>query len=59
MNADPNSIVLMFILGWQGGTPEQVADTLGVNRSDIQNADYARMEDLMRLAQKVRNAQDN
>ena len=54
-NAVPNSIVLMFILGWQGGTIHQVAETLGVSVADIQNADYLRMEELMRLAQTKRN----
>jgi hypothetical protein len=53
MNAVPNSIVLMFILGWQGGTINQVAEVLHVKPGDIQNADYARMEELMRDAQEI------
>ena len=55
MNAVPNSLVLMFIVGWQDGTIHQIADALGVNTLDIQNADFARMEELMRIAQNVRN----
>ena len=51
MNAVPNSIVLMFIFGWQGGTVHQVAETLNVSVLDILNADFDRMQDLMRMAQ--------
>lgn len=51
MNAVPNAVVLMFILGWQGGTIHQVAEKLGVKASDIHTADYARMDELMRQAQ--------
>lgn len=54
MNSVPNSIVLMFILGGQGGTIHQVARELNCNPSDIANADYGRMEELMRQAQSIK-----
>lgn len=50
----PNSVVLMFVRGWQGGTDTQIAAELGVTREDIHGADYARMGELMRLAQAKR-----
>lgn len=54
-----NTEILMFIRGWQGGTVYQIATELGVTTLDIVNADYDRMQDLMRLAQSKRNDFDN
>lgn len=53
-NVMPNTHVLCFVLGWQGGTIHQVAKLLGVTTSDICNADYDRMGDLCRMAQEKR-----
>jgi len=50
-----NTEILMFVRGWQGGTVDQIAAELGVTTLDIINADYDRMQDLMRLAQSKRN----
>ncbi len=47
-----NTEILIFISGWQGGTINQIADFLGVTPIDIASADYDRMQDLMRLAQR-------
>lgn len=47
----PNSVVLMFVRGWQGGTIHEIAAELGVTTTDIQNADFDRMIELMRVAQ--------
>lgn len=47
----PNSIVLMFVRGWQGGTCTMIADELGVTCDDIESATNDRMGELMRLAQ--------
>jgi phenylacetate-coenzyme A ligase PaaK-like adenylate-forming protein len=52
--AVPNSVVLMFVRGWQGGTIHQIAAELGVTVQDILVADLDRMQDLMRLAQEKR-----
>lgn len=49
-----NTEILMFILGWQGGTVHQVAEVLGISTGTILNADYDKMQDLMRLAQRKR-----
>ena len=54
-NPVPNSVVLMFVRGWQGGTLHQIADELGVTTQDIQTADLDRMQNLMRLAQNKRS----
>lgn len=48
----PNSIVLMFVRGWQGGTIHQIAAELGVTPIEIERADMERMGELMRLAQQ-------
>lgn len=47
----PNTTALIFAMGYQGGTVHQVAGSLGVDVSDILNADADRMDDLLRLAQ--------
>lgn len=49
-----NAEILMFILGWQGGTIHDVATALGVSAYSIADADYEKMQDLMRSAQKIR-----
>lgn len=51
-----NTEILMFILGWQGGTIHQLADAMGVPNWRIMNATYDDMQDLMRLAQQKRAA---
>lgn len=52
MNAVPNSVVLMFVRGWQGGTIHQIARELDTTPTDIETADLDRMGVLMRLAQE-------
>lgn len=52
-----NTEILIFILGKQGGTVHQVAETLGVTASEIINANYDKMQDLARAAQ-VRRTQE-
>jgi len=47
-----NTEILMFIVGWQGGTLKQLASHLKVAEDEILSADYAKMQDLMRLAQR-------
>jgi len=49
-----NTEILMFIVGWQGGTVHQLAKHLGVTDREIMRADYKQMQDLMRLAQSKR-----
>ena len=49
-----NTEILMFIIGWQGGTIHQLADAMGVPTWRIMNATYDDMQDLMRLAQQKR-----
>lgn len=46
-----NLTALCFAMGHQGGTVHQVARDLGVDVSDIINANDARMDDLLRMAQ--------
>lgn len=46
-----NLTALCFAMGQQGGTVHQVASDLGVDVADIINADDARMDDLLRMAQ--------
>lgn len=53
-----NTTVLLFIMGYQGGTVHQVAEKLKTSVSDILDADEKRMEYLMRQAQKYRNTRD-
>ena len=56
MNSVPNSFVLMFVRGWQGGTVHDIARTeLGTTVTDVINADLERMTELMRLAQNKRH----
>ena len=50
----PNSVVLIFVRGWQGGTVHQIAAELGVTVQDIFVADLDRMMELMRVAQEKR-----
>src|SRR5690606_34632921 len=47
-----NTEVLMFITGWQGGTIHQLSKHLGVSNEEIIDADYDKMQILMRLAQQ-------
>ena len=47
-----NTEILIFIVGWQGGTVHQLAQHLGVATRVILDANYDEMQDLMRLAQK-------
>jgi len=53
-----NAEILMFVRGWQGGTIHQIADELETTVYDIADADYDRMQDLMRLAQKKSSWKD-
>jgi hypothetical protein len=50
-----NTEILLFICGYQGGTVHQLASSLGTTADDILNADYDKMQSLMRQAQKYRN----
>ena len=47
----PNTAVLCFVMGNQGGTVHQVARDLGVEVNDILYADYDKMGELCRKAQ--------
>lgn len=49
--AVPNSVVLMFVRGWQGGTINQIAAELDVTPQEILSANINRMGELMRVAQ--------
>ncbi len=49
-----NTEVLLFILGYQGGTVFQLAEELDVDVREILQADYDKMQDLMRKAQRAR-----
>jgi hypothetical protein len=53
LGALPNAQVLMFVLGWQGGTIHQVSKALGVTDSAILDADYDQMGELCRAAQAL------
>ena len=55
----PNMMILMFIMGFQGGTIQQCAEYLGTTPDDILYATPGRMEDLMRQAQLVRNKRNS
>ena len=46
-----NTEILMFIMGFQGGTVHQLAQVLQETPSSIINADYEYMQHLMRVAQ--------
>lgn len=46
--------ILCFILGWQGGTVHQVAETLEVSTGDILDASDRELGDLCRKAQAVK-----
>lgn len=48
-----NTEVLLFVMGFQGGTVHQVAKYLETTTDDILYADNERMQDLMRKAQKL------
>ncbi len=53
----PNSVVLMFVRGWQGGTIHQIAAELSTTPEAITNASMDEMGVLMREAQrKLREA---
>ena len=52
LGAVPNSVVLMFVRGWQGGTIHQIAAELGITPQQIIDADLDRMQVLMREAQR-------
>lgn len=54
-----NMMILMFIMGFQGGTVHQCAEYLGTTTDDILSATPGRMEDLMRQAQIVRNKRNS
>lgn len=49
-----NTEILMFILGWQGGTIHQLSKALGVADTLILDADNDAMQELCRLAQRKR-----
>ncbi len=61
-----NTEILQFICGWQGGTIHQLVNALNsvkhpfvrfdkpITDTEILEADYDRMQDLMRQAQMVR-----
>ena len=46
-----NTEILLFVLGYQGGTIHQLAMELGVTDREIFGADHDKMLDLCRLAQ--------
>lgn len=50
-----NTEILMFVIGWQGGTVHQVASAIGISVQDILDADGDRMRDYVRRAQEVKN----
>lgn len=49
-----NSEVLIFVLGWQGGTLKMVCDVLGVRASQVLGAKHGDMVALCSNAQLVR-----
>lgn len=53
-----NLEILLFIMGYQGGTVHQAAEDLDVSADKIINADYDEMQDLMRKAQRFRGFKD-
>ncbi len=48
-----NLEVICFVLGWQGGTLEQVAKALNVHTDIVLNADNSKMLELCRKAQLI------
>lgn len=48
-----NLTALIFTMGRQGGTIHQVATDLGLSPSDILEADEEKMEDYLRMAQRL------
>lgn len=50
-----NLTAIIFTMGRQGGTVDDVARELGVTVNEILNADDDQMGDLLRMAQKFRN----
>lgn len=50
-----NTEVLMYVLGWQGGTLHQLAETLGIKDDVILDANADKMRELIALAQMIRN----
>jgi Lar family restriction alleviation protein len=54
----PNTTALIFALGWQGGTVDEVANALHTAAECIVNADAEGMELLLRCAQGILNAWD-
>lgn len=52
-----NLEILCFVLGQQGGTVHQVARDLSVTANEILEADYEKMQELCRAAQKVKRNQ--
>lgn len=50
-----NTEILLFVIGWQGGTVHQLARELMVTGDTILNADREAMEHLCRVAQRIRN----
>lgn len=47
-----NTEILLFVLGYQGGTIHQLAQELEVSQDYILDATYEDMQDLCRLAQR-------
>ena len=50
-----NLTALIFAMGRQGGTIHQVATDLGLKSEEILNADEEKMEDYLRMAQRLNN----
>lgn len=50
-----NLTALIFAMGRQGGTVHDVASALGIKTSDILEADENKMEDYLRMAQRLNN----
>lgn len=53
VNTISNLTILMFLMGYQGGTIHQCAEYLQTTTYDILNANKERMECLMRVAQLI------
>ena len=50
-----NLTALIFAMGRQGGTIHQVATDLGLKPEEILNADEEKMEEYLRMAQRLNN----
>jgi len=53
-----NTEILMYVLGWQGGTIHQLSKELGVKDDVILDANADKMRELIALAQMIRNKRE-